>query len=82
MNLAEFDPMDPQPIDPQLEQAVNEIRSDTVDDAVVEAAAQRVWARLEAAARPEHIRTCADFQALIPDYRAGRLAEARARTPS
>jgi hypothetical protein len=72
MNLAEFDPMDP-----QLEQAVNEIRSDTVDDAVVEAAAQRVWARLEAAARPEHIRTCADFQALIPDYRAGRLAEAR-----
>jgi FecR protein/Putative zinc-finger len=73
MNLAEFDPMDA-----RLEQAVNEIRSDTVDDAVVEAAAGRVWARLEAAARPEHLRTCADFQALIPDYRAGRLPEARA----
>jgi hypothetical protein len=72
MNLAEFDPMDA-----RLEQAMNEIRSDTVEDAVVEAAAERVWARLEAAARPEHLRTCADFQALIPDYRAGRLAEAR-----
>jgi FecR protein/Putative zinc-finger len=78
MNLAEFDPMDARPMGPQLEQAVNEIRNETVDDAVVEAAAQRVWARLEAAARPEHLRTCADFQALIPDYRAGRLPEARA----
>jgi hypothetical protein len=78
MNLAEFDPMDPRPMDPQLEQAVNEIRSETVDDAVVAAAAARVWARIEAAQRPEHLRNCADFQALIPDYRAGRLAEARA----
>jgi hypothetical protein len=78
MNLAEYDPMDSSPMAPQLEQAVTEIRNETVDDAVVEAAAQRVWARLEAAARPEHIRSCADFQALIPDYRAGRLAEARA----
>src|SRR5262249_43188154 len=78
MNLAEFDPMDSRPMDPQLEQAVNEISSETVDDAVVAAAAARVWARIEAAQRPEHLRSCADFQALIPDYRAGRLAEARA----
>src|SRR5947209_1284392 len=73
MNLAEFDPMDA-----RLEQAVTEIHTDNVEDAVVEAAAQRVWARLEAAQRPDHIRSCADFQALLPDYRAGRLPEARA----
>ena len=58
-----------------------EIRDDSPDPAVIEAAAARVWARLaEAAASSshEHIRGCADFQALIPDYRAGRLPEARA----
>ena len=67
--------------DPMLEQAVSEIRNDAVDPAVMEAAAARVWARLaEAAAQKpvEHIRSCADFQALIPEYRAGKLAPARA----
>jgi hypothetical protein len=49
-----------------------------VDPAVVEAAAERVWARLAAVQRGEHIRGCADFQALIPEFRAGRLPEARA----
>ena len=77
MNHAEFEPMDP-----ALEQAMNEIRDDTVDPEVIEAAAARVWARLAAEAAQhkagEHIRGCADFQALIPDYRAGRLPEARA----
>jgi hypothetical protein len=65
---------------PDLEHAVAEIRNDAVDPAVVEAAAGRVWARLTAA-HPEaalHIRGCADFQSLIPDYRAGTLAPARA----
>jgi hypothetical protein len=69
------------PIDPALEQAVSEIRDEPIDPAVVEAAAARVWARL-AAELPEshaaHLRTCSDFQALIPDFRAGRLPEARA----
>ncbi len=65
-----------------LEQAMLEIRDASVDPAVVEAAAARVWARLsEAAAQSapvEHIRNCKDFQALIPEYRAGRLTDARA----
>ncbi len=74
MNRAEFDPMDP-----VLEQAMNEIRGDSADPEIIEAAAARVWARLAAAQdRPaEHIRGCGDFQALIPEYRAGRLPQAR-----
>ena len=65
-----------------LEQAVAEIRNDAVDPAVVEAAAARVWAHLAGqastpAGATEHIRGCADFQALIPEYRAGKLAPAR-----
>ncbi|HUI55201.1 MAG TPA: FecR domain-containing protein [Bryobacteraceae bacterium] len=69
------------PMDPALEQAVTEIRDQAVDPALIEAAAARVWARLiEAASEAPaaaHIRTCADFQALIPAYRAGTLPEAR-----
>jgi hypothetical protein len=65
---------------PALEQAVLEIREESIDPAVVEAAAARVWAKLLAASA-EHqpaIRSCADFQALIPAYRAGELSDARA----
>jgi hypothetical protein len=63
-----------------LEQATAEIRGAEIPDAVVEAAARRVWARLsDTATQPhEHIRTCADFQALLTDFRAGHLPEARA----
>ena len=72
-----------------LEQAVSEIRYEAgaVPEAVVEAAAARVWAKLQAAAEgaPDHaiehqpvIRNCEDFQALIPDYRAHILTGARA----
>src|ERR1039458_1414686 len=48
----------------------------------MEAAAARVWARLLEASAAAHgasplIRNCADFQALIPEFRAGRLPEAR-----
>ena len=76
------------PMDPALELAVLEICDEPVDPAMVEAAAARVWARIAEAADcvgrvpgPElapHIRSCADFQALIPAYRAGRLTDARA----
>jgi FecR protein/Putative zinc-finger len=78
MNHAEMEPAGMPPMDNALELAMTEIRNDTVDPAIVEAAAGRVWARLAAAHAPEHIRTCADFQALLPDYRGGRLSEARA----
>jgi len=66
--------------DPVLEQAVQEIRDDAVDPAVIEAAASRVWARISEAAAEhhQHLRSCADFQALIPGLRAGTLTEARA----
>jgi hypothetical protein len=63
------------PMSPELEGAVAEVRDDAPDPAVVEAAAARVWAHLS-----QHnivIRSCADFQELIPDFRAGRLPEAR-----
>jgi ferric-dicitrate binding protein FerR (iron transport regulator) len=60
-----------------LEQAVTEIRDEAIDDAVIQAAAARVWTRL-AGASEHHIRGCADFQSLIPEYRAGRLTAARA----
>jgi ferric-dicitrate binding protein FerR (iron transport regulator) len=63
-------------MDPALERAISEIREEVVSDEVVAAAAARVWGRLAHA--PEHIRSCADFQALIPDFRARRLPEARA----
>jgi ferric-dicitrate binding protein FerR (iron transport regulator) len=60
----------------ELDQAMSDIRNQPVDDAVVEAAAARVWARLTGGS--DHISDCAAFQALIPDYRAGRLSQARA----
>jgi ferric-dicitrate binding protein FerR (iron transport regulator) len=65
------------PLDPALEQAMTEIRDDAVDEAVIEAAAARVWANLAAQCHaPLH--TCADFQALIPEFKAGHLPPARA----
>lgn len=71
------------PMDAVLEQAVAEIRDEQVDSAVIEAASARVWARLSEAAAATRvngstIRSCADFQALIPELRAGKLSEARA----
>ena len=65
-----------------LEQAVKEIRQDEPDEALVEAAAARVWSKLQAQAdepmTAHAIRNCSDFQALIPEYRAGKLTAARA----
>ena len=67
-------PLDPN-IDPLLEHVIAEIRDEPVDPAVIEAAAGRVQQRL---AQHATLHSCADFQALIPDYRAGKLSPARA----
>lgn len=68
-----------------LDQVTAEIRNEQVDPAKVSAAADRVWARVSAAAGEtefqvpavDHIEGCADFQSLIPAYLAGKLSEAR-----
>jgi ferric-dicitrate binding protein FerR (iron transport regulator) len=83
--------MTPDPFDrnPALERAVSEIRDEEIPAEVVEAAGARVWERLKEPreATPglaplvlagEHLRDCADFQALFPDFRARRLPAARA----
>ena len=68
-----------------LDRATGEIRSERVDQSVVEGAAERVWAKLSnepatasaPAAHVEHIRNCDDFQKLIPEYLSGGLSSAR-----
>lgn len=65
------------PMDSALDEAVNRIRDEAIGDAVVEAAAARVWANLSTQLHAP-LRACADFQALIPDFKAGRLPESRA----
>ena len=75
-----------------LDQVTAGIRNQKVDEAEVNNAAERVWARLstEADARrmhadrpqdagaPARIEGCADFQSLIPAYLRYELSEARA----
>src|SRR5215467_16054456 len=68
-----------------LDKVTAEIRNEKVDPAAVSAAADRVWARVSAAAGAtefqlsavDRIEGCADFQSLIPAYLAGKLSEAR-----
>ncbi len=68
-----------------LDNATAEIRSENVDAAVVDKAAERVWARLAAEtselkterAVADRISDCDDFQSLIPAYLTGSLSEAR-----
>jgi hypothetical protein len=73
-------------VEPTLDEIIAEVRRESVDEATVEQAAQRVWARLaERSPTPalttgpsvERIRGCADFQALVPAYLAGTISEAR-----
>ena len=70
-----------------LDKVTAGIRDEKVDDAVVNDAAQRVWARLSTensasataeAAPTDRIEGCADFQSLIPAYLRRQLSEARA----
>lgn len=68
-----------------LNKVTAEIRNEKVDPAAVSAAADRVWARVSAAAGEtefqmptvDRIESCSDFQSLIPAYLAGKLSEAR-----
>jgi hypothetical protein len=71
-----------------LDRATAAIRSERVDQSVVEGAAERVRAKLSnqtaTATAPaaladhvDHIRNCDDFQKLIPEYLSGTLSPAR-----
>lgn len=72
-------------LDSVLDRVVDGIRSEVIDTAVAESAADRVWARLSKESVVElpvtkavdEIRGCADFQALIPAYLRKELSEAR-----
>jgi hypothetical protein len=58
-----------------LDQVIDEIRAEEMDPVTVEHAAGRVWANVSREALV--LRTCADFQALIPAYRAKQLPDAQ-----
>ena len=68
-----------------LDKVTADIRNEKIDPAAVSSAADRVWARVAAAAGEtefklptvEKIQGCADYQSLIPAYLAGKLSEAR-----
>jgi hypothetical protein len=68
-----------------LDRVTAEIRNEKIEPAAVSAAADRVWARVSAAAGEtefqlptvDRIEGCGDFQSLIPAYLAGKLSEAR-----
>src|SRR5215203_1498734 len=68
-----------------LDKVTAEIRNEKVDESAVSAAADRVWARVSAAAGKtqfnlptvDRIEGCADYQSLMPAYLAGKLSEAR-----
>lgn len=69
-----------------LDKVIADIRNEDVDSATVAAAADRVWARVSAAAGEQQVQQptvgriegCQDFQSLIPAYLNGQLSEARA----
>ena len=69
-----------------LDKVIEQIRNEHIDSATVSAAADRVWARVSAAApgvnatqtpAVERIESCRDFQSLIPAYLSNSLSEAR-----
>jgi hypothetical protein len=72
-------------LDSLIERVTGEIRGESIDSSVVDAASRRVWAKLgesdpgRTKSRPvTEIRGCADFQALMPAYLTGSLSQARA----
>src|SRR5688572_15570063 len=75
--------MNPQERNPEeiLDQAIAGVRNDDVDAHVLEQARRRAWDHIVHASPAQTvlggISTCADFQALLPEYRAGTLSEGR-----
>jgi len=83
-----------QELDQILDSVTAGIRDEEIDRGTVNAATSRVWARVAEASGstvvnrasatnatasvPDHIRNCADFQAIVPAYLAGELSPARA----
>jgi hypothetical protein len=66
----------------KFDRLLSTIRNEQVDDRVVERASQRVWKSIAGAAPAQDfnalaLRSCQDFQALIPGYLDKRLAPAR-----
>jgi ferric-dicitrate binding protein FerR (iron transport regulator) len=66
-----------------FDRMLSEIRNEQVDDRVVEQAGQRVWKSITGATpttgiSPHTLRSCEDFQALIPGYLEKQLAPSRA----
>ncbi|HZQ95352.1 MAG TPA: FecR domain-containing protein [Candidatus Sulfotelmatobacter sp.] len=67
----------------KFDRMLSEIRSEQVDDQAVAQAGQRIWKSITesdpgSGRGTQTLRSCADFQALIPGYRAKQLAPARA----
>jgi len=72
----------PDPSEEAIDRIADGIRNENIDDSIVEAATARVWDALNdqttvEAGLDRPLRTCADFQALIPAYVGGELPEAR-----
>jgi hypothetical protein len=67
--------------DQKFDRLLSEIRNEHVDDQVVSQAGERVWSSIAGSATAElnmhKLRSCEDFQTLIPAYFGGNLPEAR-----
>ena len=66
--------------DEKFDHLLSTIRSENLPEALVTEARERVWKSIatDADPQPHFLRTCEDFQALIPRYLAKQLAPARA----
>jgi len=66
--------------DKQFDQLLSAIRNEDVPETVVEQARDRVWKSITGDAHPsiQSLRSCADFQALIPLYLTKQLTGPRA----
>ena len=66
--------------DEKFDRLLSTIRNENVPEVVVTQARERVWTSITTGAdsNPVSLRTCEDFQALIPGYLAKQLVPARA----